>query len=490
MSRIRTGSSTAARIKVPGFARIAKSRSDQVNPRPPVRQSDARPLIVVLGIDFGTSSTKAVIRVPYYAGSPTYAVPLADMQSTGLRLSKYILPTRVFVDEDGRCFLSSAPGLSSFADLKTDLMSVPSEESSLGYGLSSTSSAIVKSTAYLALVLRRSFDWFDSSQKNIFGRFKYDWMINMGLPAAVDDKKALRDRFELVARAAWLASVRSRDISLSHCQETISEVMNGDRSRDEHMNSKIDLIPEVIAQSIGYAKSQSRSDGLHLLVDVGAGTLDVCSFNLHYDDGELQWPVLTADVQALGTIQLHGVRMKAMQSVIDERFRKWRDVTNPMTIFSSSVEDYLPDQGKIREGVWKSQCNFVSNCQSMIGSTIIDLKRRRYPNSPVWSAALPVFVCGGGAQLGPHQESIYRISEWMKKYFRSSQGLKLEMLSIPDGIISDLNRNSYHRLSVAYGLSYPPFSIGEYTRPRRIADIEQEIRNLGNSIGPRDKEVQ
>lgn len=499
-------SSLDPQVELPKGTFIDKDRHDPVDPRLSLRQRDKRPLAVVLGIDFGTSSTKAVIRVPYYTGSPTYAIPLGEMESTDAsrlssgmesteaRLSKYILATRISVDNDGQCFLSAASGLSTHANLKTDLMSESVNEFSLESGLPSTSSAIVRCTAYLALVLRKSIDWFNHSQKHIFGRFTYDWMMNMGLPAAVDDNPCLRKRFELVARAAWLASVHSGDISLGYCQQAISEVINCEISRDEHSIADIELIPEVIAQAIGYAKSQSKDDGLHVLVDVGAGTLDVCSFNLYLKDDELQWPVLTADVRPLGAIHLHDVRMRAAQSSIDEHFGKWSDITDPMIKIPSSVEKYLPDQGKIRNSVWMSQRRFVSRCRSILGSTIIDLKKTRYPNSPNWSGSVPVFVSGGGANLGPFREAIDCISKWMKDYFKSSQGLKSEALPLPDGITADLQDDSYHRLSVAYGLSYPPFDIGEYTVPREIEDIENEFRQ-GDGLGarentPKDKETQ
>ena len=504
-------SSLDSPAKVPREALTGKDRQDPVSPRVSLHNHDVRPLPVVLGIDFGTSSTKAVIRVPYYTGSPTYAVPLSEMdgpdasrlssdvESPNARLSKYILATRISVDNDGQCFLSSTSGLSTFANLKHGLMySESADELSLESGLPDTSSAVVRSTAYLALVLRRIIDWFDRSQKQIFGMFTYDWMMNMGLPAAIDDKTYLRNRFKLVARAAWLASVRPGNISLSHCQQAIFDISHCEISSDEHMISDIALIPEVIAQAVGYARSQSRNDGLHLLVDVGAGTLDVCSFNLYSKDDKFQWPVLTADVQPLGTIHLHDVRMKAALDKFHRHFGRWGDVTDPMIIFSSSVEDYLPDQQSIRDSVWKSQRHFEMQCRSIIGSAIIELKKTRYPNSPDWFGSVPIFVCGGGATLGPYQESIDLISKWMKKYFRSSQGLKSEILPIPHDIIGDLEYDSYHRLSVAYGLSYPPFDIGDYTIPRQIEDVEDELSSDNNKPGkigasehgPCDKEVQ
>lgn len=416
--------------------------------------------------------------MPYYTGSPTYAVPLGEMEApdTGASASKYILPTRIFVHSDGQCFLSSVPDSSAIANLKTALMSVSASEVSLDFGQYSSSRAVIECTAYLALVLRRARDWFNSRKSQVFGRFTYDWIMNMGLPAAVDDKTHLRNGFKLVARAAWLASVRSGNISLSQCQQAISDVKDTETSRDEQMISDIELVPEVIAQVVGYAKSQSRNDGLHLLVDVGAGTLDVCSFNLYSQDDELQWPVLTADVQPLGTIQLHESRKKAVQRIIDEHFVRWCDVTDPMTIYPSSVEKYLPDQGKIRRSVWKSQCDFELECRSVIGSAIVALKKTRYPNAPDWSGPVPIFVCGGGTNLGPYQESIYRTSQWMKKCFRSSQGLKREVLPVPDSVKSDVQRDVWHRLSVAYGLSYPPFDIGDYAVPSDIEDINIELK--------------
>ena len=69
-------------IKVPREAFVGKDRHDPKEPRLSLHQRDVRPLTVVLGIDFGTSSTKVVIRVPYYTGAPTYAVPLGEMEST------------------------------------------------------------------------------------------------------------------------------------------------------------------------------------------------------------------------------------------------------------------------------------------------------------------------------------------------------------------------------------------------------------------------
>lgn len=501
-------SSLDPQVELPKGAFIDKDRHDLVAPRLSLHQRDVHPLTVVLGIDFGTSSTKAVIRVPYYTGSPTYAVPLGEMESpdarrsssdmecTDARLSKYILATRISVDNDGQCFLSSPSGLTTHANLKTDLMSVSVNDFSLESELPSTSSAVVMCTAYLALVLRKSIDWFHHSQKHIFGKFTYDWMVNMGLPAAVDDKTYLRNGFKLVAHAAWLASMRSGNISLRHCQQAISDVKDCKSSRGEHMSAEIELIPEVIAQAIGYAKSQSKNDGLHVLVDVGAGTLDVCSFNLHSEDDQFQWPVLTADVQPLGTIHLHNARMKAVQAAVDEHFQKWIDVTHPMIEFPSSTEYYLPDQKEIRARLLKYQRQFELKCRSIIGSAIIELKRSRYPNAPDWSGSVPIIVCGGGANLGPYRESIYRVSKWMKKYFSlsQSQGLRIETLPLPVGITADLQDDSYHRLSVAYGLSYPPFDIGEYTVPREIEDIEKE-RRQDESLGakgntPRDKGIQ
>ena len=343
--------------------------------------------------------------------------------------------------------------------------------------------ATVIATAYLALVLRRARTWFISKKGRSYGRFTLDWMVNFGLPAAIDNSSKRRRSFELVIRAAWIASIQPGPISINHCKRLIADV---EPESDDSGGTKVDieLVPEVVAQALGYAKSQFRNEGLHLLIDVGASTLDVCSFNLFSNEHEYQWPILTADVKPLGARQFHYLRLQAAQDPVNKRILGQFDVADPLAI----VPDPVVDEKSIED----AQNSFAHRCRSVIGGAVFDLKEHRYPNSPAWSGSLPVMICGGAAVLEVYQQAIDNISRWMERSYRSSNGLRVVRLPKPKGLESNLQDDQYHRISVAYGLSFPTFDMGKYKRPKDIESIGNGSGPSGlgaSGLGGRDKEV-
>ena len=50
---------------------------------------------------------------------------------------------------------------------------------------------------------------------------------------------------------------------------------------DDDLACDFDVLPEVAAATAGYALSTLRQEGVHLMVDVGASTVDVCGFLLY-----------------------------------------------------------------------------------------------------------------------------------------------------------------------------------------------------------------
>src|SRR5690606_40090411 len=64
------------------------------------------------------------------------------------------------------------------------------------------------------------------------------------------------------------------------------------------------VVPEFVAQIAGYLRSTRVREGLHALVDIGSGTLDVATFNvvLPLDEGDLPTiPIFFSDIKPLGT---------------------------------------------------------------------------------------------------------------------------------------------------------------------------------------------
>lgn len=432
-------------------------------------------LVILLGVDFGTSSTKIVVRVPYYTDTPAFAVPFGDHAQQSL---KYLLPTRLFVNNNGYCSLKSMPGTTILTDIKLGLMQDPQDRIKPVSGPSCDASATTLATAYLALVLRYVRCWFLAEKRGIFGEYSLSWFFNLGLPAAVDDDAKLHEAFDTLGKAAWLLSRRAGPITIDAAQGAINDIKTSRFNAD----CNFALIPEVIAEVLGYAKSPLRNEGLHLLVDIGASTLDVCSFNLHVRDGDDHFPILTADIDLLGANRLHKARIDAAGEAVIDTAANLVDESDPGSVIPDNFEDYIPPNQKIdqeiRHKLTTAESDFNWKCEKLIRRTIIDLRNNRDPRSSRWSEKLPVFVCGGGRNMKMYKNLISKVHYWLRdQYIISSEGIRRIDLPKPESLEAEIDEKSYHRLAVAWGLSHESFNIGEYTRPGHINDISPRERS-------------
>ena len=443
--------------------------------------NDGNSLDIVVGVDFGTSSTKVVVRAPYYTGTPAFAVPFGDFAHKSL---EYLLPTRLFVGKDGICSLTSMPETSILTDIKIGLMQNPLCRIESASGPPCEASATTAAAAYLALVLRYVRCWFLANKRGIFGEFTLRWSFNLGLPAAIDDDPKLREAFDISGKAAWILSKRTGPITIGAAQDAIKDIKCSTGETD----CAFDLIPEVIAEAIGYVRSISRNDGLHLLVDVGASTLDVCSFNLHVREGDDHFPILTADVDLLGAKRLHRARIDGSGATnpVDE--------SDPGSIIPDDIEVYVPQAQetvqKIRDKIATAENDFMWECEKLLRRTIMDLRRTRYPDSPVWSAKLPLFICGGAKNMQMYREVVSNVHKWLRDdYIPFSDGIRWFELPKPGSLEAKIDDESYHRLAVAWGLSHESFNIGHYTRPDDINDISPSDRKDWEDAYPSKDQV-
>ena len=63
-----------------------------------------------------------------------------------------------------------------------------------------------------------------------------------------------------------------------------------------------EIIPEIAAGAVGYALSDLRREGLHVMVDIGASTVDVCSFLLHEKEGNDRYSLLISRCSETGVL--------------------------------------------------------------------------------------------------------------------------------------------------------------------------------------------
>lgn len=439
-------------------------------------------LDVVIGLDFGTSSTKVVVHVPNYAGNPAFAIPFGKYAHDSL---DYLLPTRLAVKGDDQCSFLTEAGSSILADIKITLMRSPHGSVEAIGETPSAATPMTATAAYLALVLRYVRGWFLAHKKSIFQDYKINWAMNLGLPAAIDDDPKLRETFDLVGKAAWLMSRKAGAVTLKDAYRAIEDIKHS-RFTEEDLPWDFELVPEVIAEVTGYARSEFRNEGLHFLVDVGASTLDVCAFTLRDNEGDDHFAIYTAEVALLGAQRLHQARIDGAQKATSESAALFFDARDPLSLIPNDLTTYVPDSTLVVEGVENANKAFVKDSSNAVHKTIWHTRKKRDPNSSRWSENLPIFVCGGARAIDLYEQVIQGVEAWVHRFIPSCPGIRVIPLPKPASLEANIDDADYHRLAVAWGLSHEPHNIGAWDRPSEIDDIPppRKVDISDRYIGP------
>ncbi len=447
-------------------------------------------LDAVIGFDFGTSCSKVIIHIE----QERYAVNFSSL--TQRKDYPYFLPTRLFLDNLGN--FSLIEGEQSFSDIKINLMSDPSLVINIKQGAITAAELV---TAYLALAFQQVREYFFTKHPR-YKEYDLQWSVNLGMPASSYENKELYKTLFIALAGAWEVSFEE-DINIEFikkaCDEAEERINFGNIKvekgfYDNKMAANFSVFPEVIAQIVGYAKSSLRIDGLHLLVDVGASTLDMATFNVHHDEYEDDlFPLFVSKVERLGALMLHRNRVLNLQKYRGVDFDKnIKDFSVIPTIYRGHNNEFYNIEEYDKE--------FLNKCENFILIGITQTKNSRHPYAPEWGESrqniktnhvddsvldgvipkyrnleekmnakntrggLRVFLCGGGSQLKEYETVIEKVHQ---KFNRSFTSIDFNLIQLPNL----MNIDNFHRMLVAYGLSFDSFDIGGIK-------LESEIENL------------
>ena len=367
---------------------------------------------VVIGLDFGTSSTKVIVRTPYLPGSPAYALPApSSVRAEGC---SHLWASAVWYDSDLR-ILSAEPlkGGIKLEGIKAAFIDDPNAKFHKDIHVSDAC------VAFLTLVLRETMAW--TMKQRVFQGRSLQWSVNLGLPAATYDTPVLAP-YHKVLHAAWNLADSAAKISIKDVRQALTK---GPTDGSVALN----IVPEVAAAVAGFARSQNRRNGLYVLADVGAATLDACCFRLSEPVAGLdRYSMLLADVQPLGVAAAAALRKNGLTDIEIE----------------TAVEQVM------RSVIWQT-------------------KVRRDPRAAEWASSLPLFLCGGGAANKLHRRAMEALTPWLRQH-TEAEGVPINTLEDPDSLSSNKDTEP-GRLVVAWGLSYPEIDIGDLVRPSEIEDI-------------------
>ena len=404
-------------------------------------------LFVIIGLDFGTSSTKVIVRLPFEPGEPTIAIPAPAPCRSGD--DPYLWQTVLWVQGDGAFLPWPEPGADVLGALKQGLIQGRAETAIPASGALAVTRTHA-GTAYLAFVVRYVKGWLRANRPDHFRGRRPVWFVNVGIPTASYDDVHIFKSYRRIAAAALQLAKIDAPVTLEAVKFFFEDphVVDAANSDEAAEALGVAVFPEAAAEMTGFAKSSRNAPGLYLLVDVGAMTLDTCMFRLNQHASQAnRYAFMAADVRPLGVDAFH----------------------------------WFLAEGKTESG-------FIEQCRRTLNSVVWETKRSRDPHAETWKPGndVPVFLAGGGAANRLHQDVVESVGTWLKRDVRNDGIRRLE-LPVPKTTDLPEHLADFGRMVVAWGLSYPPTDIGRIDAMSDIEDISpREVVASGDRFVSKD----
>lgn len=409
---------------------------------------------IYIGLDFGTAYTKVAVQFL----DNIYPV---DWNGVANLQGQYLLPTEYSEAPNLECFLGQHPDSSPqqlHANLKRAFITNSVSENS-----------IAKASVFLALVLQYVRAWIYHHHAAKLGFAPIGWYLNIGVPSDVLDKDKHAQHYTRLAEIAWVLSlIPQAEVTFDRALELLSKPINRNADLRE-----IAPIPELVAQLAGYSKSASKQRGLHALVDIGGGTVDMVTFNVHEANGDDVFPFFVANVKALGSYALLAYRFQEL-STQGSDFGS--DVQNILT-----AENFSRFSGATLRSVQEVDKKFFRNFQIEFESMLRTTHKRRYPSSPHWVTGIRTFISGGGALIPGYPEAIETSHRPQKCPL-----FTMDLPPHPKVVNIEQHRANYSRISVACGLTFDSDSLGTI-RPASEVDDATPLISTVNGLPVRER---
>ena len=254
--------------------------------------------------------------------------------------------------------------------------------------------------AFLAVCLQYARAWIYKYLGALLRRNRIMWEINLGIPVGSwDIDIELESRYQRLAAFAWSLSREERiELSRVHRLSGVSE-----RPRLPEGLQALNVVPEIVAQVAGYFESTQRKEGVHVLMDIGGGTLDVACFytHPHFSDDKNVLPIYSTDVRSLGTT-----------SLICNRF-----TTQPDKITGFHAADNVLNQSafakkhEISPAVVEVADAEMRRAVSVMVAAVAAGGQSCNQSAPEFTLAgkrrqMRVFITGGGAKAYPYRDAL------------------------------------------------------------------------------------
>lgn len=481
--------------------RIRKSTKGRFVSQLPVVDEKKKPeqekVLLNVGLDYGTSSTKVVIRDLLKSKS---IVLFFDEPWEGL--PKFAVPSTVSVQDDNLYFGRRAELASSgrkFRSLKVclgcqmGLMPCRGcEPERTRYSLPIGSFAIMSKSstilrvpseslvvAYVSYIMKRTYEWIEKQYANAQTSVTFNVSAPLDQLNITEAEKLYNHLFYLAEK---LARNVDQGVSISQWMVLYDEAKRRFSYLPEQSDRNVFVQPETVAAVMPYTKSVAAEEGLYAIVDVGAGTTDVSFFRLgpflprqlsFYfakthpvggDDMDSEIANWVADALRCGGIaELDGglKRLVDLISISKHRLSSGGGMqlqlnTRSIRVDGSDIQDIC---------IGSLQSIYDTYEQAWLGAYKKEDRMSRWKDYKV------VFL-GGGSRLENVQRRVLRPP---REFIRRTDAVKVlpqdDVMVLPSFQKADIEKD-LDFLCVAYGLSFPQVDFNQVRFPRRVDPLE------------------
>ena len=326
----------------------------------------------------------------------------------------------------------------------------------------------VWAAAFLGMVLRQAREGLLLAESRIFRPFRsLRWEMNIGFPSGdVGQETVLRRRFRRLGRAAWVLSLEE-NVTLERAQTALCEAQDGPDHLEE---CPVEAFPEIVAGAQAYARGTSRRNGLHILLDIGATTVDAGVVRIWKDGDEDDWRLMAARVAPLGTTAWNERLLDALAQRNPREASRLRRRRDPLDPEAGDLD--LPTRLLDSDALASIRNEFADELRRGVVGYVLkqtfDFKDWMW-NQRYEGKEFPVLLMGGGSKSSHYRKALRGVLEALRaQLFRA--GLP------PLGVIPPLSnryealRRRAHRLAVAFGLSFRALNLGKIRLPHEIPD--------------------
>lgn len=401
-------------------------------------------MTVRIGVDFGTAFTKMAI----LAGRDRVAVDFSPVLGDSAAAGRHVLPGFVHKLPDGE-YGWRHDAIDVLGNLKLGLI-----DSVAAPGCPSAA------LAYLALAIRyaRASLYANPDVGRGLASRSLRWELNIGCPTKPHEDPEVVELFKRMALVAWNLAAASRLDDL-----TISEAWRYGKA-GRGLEAPPSVVPEFVAQIAGYLGSKQVGEGLHALVDIGAGTFDVAAFNVVLEkDAEMPHiPIFGSAVKMLGTHFLSRHRHAKLGLELT-----WDDAAPVPATAEFARRHHLPVSQVVEVEAAFSE-ELVRIVSSIVGG--VRAMSGHHAN-PAWTKGLPVFITGGGAGVDLYVRATHDAQESIGRRLGPNSNFRFVEMEVSGARVPRLPAEQRGRLSVAIGLTEDAENIARVTPFNRIPPV-------------------